>query len=74
MYFNQIRMANRVRQKQRPLEPTGLDFVLNPDHLPADFLKADLNSDGRHLIFANDAQLQLLARRWYIDGTFFVVR
>jgi hypothetical protein len=29
---------------------------------------------GRHLIFATQKQLQLLkkARRWYIDGTFFI--
>ena len=32
--------------------------------------------ERRHLIFATDKQLELLvnARRWYVDGTFWIVR
>ena len=47
------------------------------DFLPADFLQEDIKvDDERHLLFATEQQLTLLAKskRWYVDGTFKVVR
>jgi len=73
----QIRVANRCRQRLRPSPPADLQFRLEEDKLPSGFLRADISvGDRRHLVFATDAQLRLLARarRWYVDGTFYVVR
>jgi len=73
----QIRVANRCRQRLRPAAPTDLSFELELDKLPANFFRHDVRvKDRRHIIFATDHQLELLAkaRRWYIDGTFWVVR
>jgi len=69
-------MANRVRQRDRPAEPSDISFDLNIAHIPADFLRADIGgADYRHLLFATDQQLSRLAdaKRWYCDGTFHVV-
>ena len=41
------RAANRHRQKMRPAEPTDLEFEVNEDHIPEDFLKSDVKIDGR---------------------------
>ena len=41
------RAANRHRQKMRPAEPTDLEFEVNENHIPEDFLKSDLKIDGR---------------------------
>ena len=52
-------------------------FQIDPEHLPEDFLKKDIRvGDQRHLLFASEQQLQLLARAktWFVDGTFRVVR
>ena len=71
------RAANRHRQKKRPQEPTSLDFDLSEDHIPEDFLKADVKVDGRrHLVFATENMVTLLtrAKTWYVDGTFKVVK
>ena len=73
----QVRMTNRGRQTLRPAPPKDLNFDLETDKLPADFLLEDITvGEKRHLLFATAAQLNLLARarRWYIDGTFWVVR
>lgn len=72
-----VRQANRHRQKMRPKEPTDIDFTLNTDHIPADFLRADVKLNGaRHLVFATSDQLCLLknAKTWYMDGTFKIVK
>ncbi len=71
------RAANRHRQKKRPAEPTSLDFDLSEDHIPEDFLKADVKVDGRrHLMFATENMVSLLkkSKTWYVDGTFKVVK
>ena len=71
------RAANRHRQKMRPAEPTDLEFEVNEDHIPEDFLKSDVKVDGRrHLVFATQNMLDLLSKSktWYIDGTFKVVK
>lgn len=71
------RAANRYQQKLRPDEPSDLNFELNEDHTPPDFLKADIHTDERrHIVFATENMLSLLTRSktWYIDGTFKVVK
>ena len=71
------RAANRLRKNCRPEDPTDLEFELNEDCLPENFLRADVRAGRkRHLVFATDAQLQQLirARTWYLDGTFKLVR
>jgi len=72
----QLRLANRVRQRLRPQEPTDISFVVDDRHVPAGFLRADVTvKDRRHVVFATDQQLTLLskAKTWYVDGTFKVV-
>ena len=69
--------ANRVRQKLWPKEPTSLEFDLEEDHIPDDFLRADVHvPDRQHLIFATEQQLHHLskAKTWYVDGTFKLCR
>ncbi|XP_035692859.1 uncharacterized protein LOC118427277 [Branchiostoma floridae] len=76
-----IRRVNRLKSKLRPSEPKDLDFELARSHLPEEFLLRDVKvyaattMKGRHILFATDHQLKLLAsaRRWYMDGTFKVV-
>ena len=46
-------------------------------HVPDNFLTKDVKvGHQRHLLFATDLQLSLLAnaKTWYVDGTFFVVK
>jgi len=54
-----------------------LDFNLEENNIPDEFLKADLCvKDRRHLIFATKQQIDHLskAKTWYVDGTFKLVR
>ena len=74
---NLAKQGNRKRRGARPAEPLDLDFELNEDHLPQDFLQCDVSvSSRRHLIFSTQDQLSLLSRakHWYADATFKVVR
>ena len=74
--IKQVRNANRVRQSQRPTDPTDLSFTLAMEHVPPNFFRQDIRvGDRRHLLFATDAQLALLtrARQWFVDATFYVV-
>ena len=71
------RAANRLRQRLRHDDPKSLDFVLDKDNIPEDFLQLDVKvKDRRYLIFAIPAQMYYLAREsaWYIDGTLKLVR
>jgi len=72
-----MRLANRVRQRERPQDPDDLTFTVDNRHVPDGFLKADVHAgDRRHIIFATDQQLAMLANAqcWYADGTFWVVK
>ena len=73
---NLAKAANRLRQRQRPNDPTDLEFVLQ-EHIPARFLQKDIRvQERRHLVFATEQQLNKLnsAKTWYIDGTFKLCR
>ena len=51
-------------------------FKISEEHAPPNFLRFDLSvGDRRHLIFATEEHLQLLAKekRWYVDATFKVI-
>lgn len=71
------RAANRLRQQLRPEDPTDLAFDISEENIPAGFLKGDVRSRSkRHLLFATNQQLQqlVLAKNWYVDGTFKLCR
>ena len=66
---NLARQANRKRQKSHPVEPSDLEFELNPQHMPSNFLKADVKvGHKRQLVFSTSEMLSLLAKakQWYV--------
>jgi len=72
-----LRAANRHRCKNLPKHPKTVDFELLQEHIPTDFLRADVQKSGmRHLVLATAEQLKLLskAKTWYVDATFKVVK
>lgn len=71
------RAANRLRQSLRPEDPKDLNFELIEECIPQGFYQANvIVKNRRHLIFARPEQLQTLAiaKSWYVDGTFKLVR
>ena len=57
------RRANRLRETMRPRNPEDLLFELNEAFVPLGFMRADVTVDGRrHLLFATERMLDLLAR------------
>lgn len=63
------RTANKHRQKLRPDDPKGFDFIIDEDYVPENFLRGDVTvKERRHLILATDKQLKLLAnaKTWYV--------
>ena len=57
------RRANRLRETMRPRNPEDLLFQLNDAFVPVGFLQADVTvDDRRHLLFATERMLDLLAR------------
>jgi len=57
------RAANRLRKRSCPKDPSDLEFVVNEECLPENFLRADVGAGSkRHLVFATDGQLQQLVK------------
>ncbi len=55
------RAVNRRREKTRPRHPSTLDFDIQEESVPDDFLRADINVGARrHLFFATTLMLTLL--------------
>ena len=72
-----IKSINRARAKGRPTHVSSLEFTLNTEHIPENFLISDIQmASQRHLIFMSNDQRTLLSKAvtWYVDGTFSVVQ
>jgi len=68
---------NYKRRKIRPSDPRDLEFELDNDYLPDDFVQGDVSvGPARHLMLASIAMLTLLgrAKTWYVDATFKLVK
>ncbi|CAL4110170.1 unnamed protein product [Meganyctiphanes norvegica] len=77
--------GNRKKRSGKIADPhkDDLNFELNLDwinknkSIPDNFTREDIKVNGqRHIIFASDAQLELLreAERWYMDATFKIIK
>ncbi|PFX20540.1 hypothetical protein AWC38_SpisGene14995 [Stylophora pistillata] len=65
-----VRAVNRLRQKMRSEDVKDLNFSLKEDVIPPGFYQGEVKvKKQRHLIFATEQQLNLLAaaKSWYID-------
>ena len=78
---NIARVVNRAREKVRLPQPQTTLFEINPDDFLSKFYRGFVEvgkgeSKRRHLIFARGQQLRLLrdTKRWYMDGTFQLVK
>ena len=72
-----IRCVNRVREKYRPKHPKELDFMLDFDNIPQQFVREDLyENNQRYIIMCTDRQLQLLkkTKTVFFDATFKCVK
>ena len=57
------RAVNRTRQLRRPQDPVTLEFNLDYEFLPKDFVVEDIKIQGaRHIVMATPRMLQLLGR------------
>ena len=70
------RLINR-RKDNRPKCPSTIEDALLMQHIPKDFLIADVkspDSQAGHIVLSTADQLMALADRlvWYIDATFYV--
>ena len=69
---------NHYRRKARPEDVQDLDFELDLNNIPENFLQRDIRigSVARHIILATPQQLEYLskAKAWYVDGTFSIVK
>lgn len=73
---NLRRVANRYRQSKRPPPPRNLEFELDEQYIPKDFLVRDVRvGERRHFVFAKPDHLTILceAEDLYVDGTFKVI-
>ena len=71
-----IKTINLHRSKDRPKDPTDLNFELDNNLLSASFLKKDfIINNKQHIIFMTDTILNTIrtARTWYLDGTFRIM-
>ena len=67
------RAANPCCERLRLEDPWDLEFEITADHIPSEFLHADIRVQSwRHVIFTDDQQLEFLARSksQYVDATF----
>ena len=55
------RTAHKIRQKQHPKDPQGMDLVYDEWHIPLGFLQADIDvSNRRHLVIVTPQKLKIL--------------
>ncbi|XP_071948621.1 uncharacterized protein [Antedon mediterranea] len=72
-----IRLANRARETLRPTHPKNLNFKINEEFMPEDFIKGDMHCDAdHHILMATTDQLSILAdtKIWLVDCTNKFVR
>ena len=74
---NLSRAANRARQSIRREDPVGLEFEINTDYTPENFLRGEVKVDERrYLKFATNYMLNIISRAkiWYSDGAYKIVK
>ena len=74
---NLARAVNYCRRCQRPPDPQSLNFDLDSQFIPPDFVVDDIHIDNeRHFMFASAVMIRLLgkAKEWYMDRTFKVIK
>ena len=70
-----FRGVNRVRAKNRPKNPKGLDFTFNQEQAPQNFLQGDMRVDSEHHLIFFTTAIQHLGKNktWYCNQTFKAV-
>ena len=72
-----VRSINISRSKGRPLNVRNLDFIINLDNIPDNYLISDVRTNKhRHLILMTHDQKIVLSKAviWYVDATFSIVQ